>query len=84
MQRAQGPRTSSFPSFAAVMTEASSPMSPAIQKPILPAAPEPRPNRVILRMRVREFDEPRYSWFAYPATIEKCLSWAGRFVTDYK
>ena len=35
-------------------------------------------------MRVRDFDEDRYSWFAYPTTVEKYLSWAGRSVTDFE
>lgn len=66
------------------MSEEPSPKSPVLREPTLPAGPEPRPKRVILRTRVRDFDEPRYSWFAYPATVEKYLSWAGRSVTDYK
>lgn len=63
--------------------EASLPMSPAVEGTTIPTAPERQPNRVILRLRVQDFDG-KYSWFSYPTAVEKYLSWAGRSVTDYK
>lgn len=64
------------------MAEASSPDSPSIKETTLPPVPE-HPNRIILRMRVQDFDG-EYSWFSYPTAVETYLSWAGRSVTDYK
>ena len=48
-----------------------------------PKVPEPRPNRVILRMRVQDFDG-MYSWLSYPTAVKTYLSWAKRSVTDYE
>ena len=65
------------------MTEASSSESPALMETTSPKVPEPRPNRVILRMRVQDFDG-KYSWLSYPTAVKAYLSWAKRSVTDYE
>jgi len=64
------------------MSEASFPMFHVVQGTTLPTALERQPNRVILRMRVKDFDG-NYSWFTYPTAIKTYLTWAGRSVTDY-
>jgi hypothetical protein len=64
------------------MPEVSSPKSPAIQEPILPTVPTSRPNRVILRCRVSDFNKP-YQRFRYSTVVEAFLHGAGRSVDDY-
>jgi len=65
------------------MTEASSSESPALEETTSPTVPESGPNRVILRMRVKDFDG-NYSWFTYPTAVKTYLSWVKRSVTDYE
>jgi hypothetical protein len=72
-----------YPSFVAVMPEASSPDSPAVQESILSTVPESHPHRVILRCRVSDFDKP-FQWFKYSTAVEAYLRWAGRPIEDYK
>jgi hypothetical protein len=67
----------------ASMSEAPSSESPTIQETTQPIVSGPRPNRVILRCRVSDFDKP-FQWYGYPTAVEAYLTWAGRSVTGYK
>jgi hypothetical protein len=71
------------PQFIAIMSEAPSSEYPITQEVTQSIVPESRPNRVILRCRVSDFDKP-FRWYGYPTAVEAYLTWAGRSVTDYK
>jgi hypothetical protein len=65
------------------MPGASSTKSPVGKESMLPTVPESRPNRVILRCRVSDFDKP-FQWFKYSTAVEAYLRWAGRSIADYE
>jgi hypothetical protein len=65
------------------MSGAPSSESPTTQETTQAIVPDTRPNRVILRCRVSDFDKP-FQWYRYPEAVEAYLTWAGRSVTDYK
>src|SRR5271167_1481952 len=43
----------------------------------------PRPKRVILRLRVNEFDEDGHGWEDHVDAIKAYLIWAGRSASEY-
>lgn len=51
-------------------------------KPIL-ACSENRPKRVILRLRVNEFEGEGHSWEQHVDAIQAYLTWAGRPTSEY-
>jgi hypothetical protein len=65
------------------MSEVPSSEYSSIPETTQPTVPESRPNRVILRLRVSDFEKP-FQWYGYPTAVEAYLSWAGRSVTDYR
>ena len=46
--------------------------------------PENRPRRVILRLRVNEFEGDGRSWEQHTDAIKAYLVWAGRTVSEYE
>jgi hypothetical protein len=50
----------------------------------LPASSENRPKRVILRLRVNEFEGEGRSWEQYVDAILAYLAWAGRTRSEYE
>jgi hypothetical protein len=44
----------------------------------------PKPKRVILRLRVNEFDEDGHSWGEHVDAIKAYLIWAGRLASEYE
>jgi hypothetical protein len=44
----------------------------------------PKPKRVILRLRVNEFDEDGHSWEEHVDAIKAYLIWAGRLASEYE
>src|SRR5271167_1915078 len=44
----------------------------------------PRPKRVILRLRVNEFDEDGHGWEEHVDAIKAYLIWAGRSASEYE
>jgi|SRR5271168_1348547 len=48
------------------------------------AGSTPKPKRVILRLRVNEFDEDGHSWGEHVDAIEAYLIWAGRLASEYE
>ena len=53
------------------------------EDPII-ACPGETPKRVILRLRVHEFDGEGHSWEQYVDAIDTYLIWAGRSTHEYK
>lgn len=47
-------------------------------------SPPSVPTRVILRMRVKDFDNESYSWFDSESAVEAYLSWAKRPLSEYQ
>jgi hypothetical protein len=48
------------------------------------AGSTPKPKRVILRLRVNEFDEDGHSWEEHVDAIKAYLVWAGRPASEYE
>ena len=44
----------------------------------------PKPKRVILRLRVNEFDEDGHSWEEHVDAIKAYLIWAGHLASEYE